>query len=114
RKIGQALKAVFRERRYAGELDDDAFYLLYYGNTTVPREIPVRLRKLCVKQLGRRWIVVKPEDCLVDDEIDFVELLLEIAEEFGISIPDEDIGRMDVTFDSVVRYLAAGANQERG
>jgi acyl carrier protein len=114
RKIGQTLKAMFRERRYVGELDDDDFYRLHYGNTTVPKEIPIRLRKLCVKQLGRRWILVKPEDCLVDDELDFYELLLDIAEEFGISIPDEDMDQMDATFDSVVRYLAEGAHKERG
>src|SRR5262249_863770 len=112
-KVRQAFEAMFQERRYTGELNDDDFYRLHYGNTTVPKEIPIRFRKLCVKQLGCRWILVKPEDCLVDDEIDFFELLLDIAEEFGISIPDEDMRRMDSTFDSVVRYLAEGIHQEQ-
>jgi hypothetical protein len=35
-----------------------------------------------------------------------VESLEEMEEEFGISIPDRDRGRLEPTFDSLVRYLA--------
>jgi acyl carrier protein len=90
-----------------GRVDDESFYHLHYGNTPIPKDIVIRVRKVLVEQLGSRWLWVKPEDCVVeDDEIDFVELLYEMEEEFGVSIPDEIMQRLDASFDSIVRYLA--------
>src|SRR5262249_7292031 len=72
-------------------VDDETFYRLYYGKTNIPKDIPVRVRKVCVKQLGRRWVRVQPEDWVIeDDEVDFAELLADLGQEFGLSIPDED------------------------
>jgi acyl carrier protein len=88
-------------------VDDETFYRLHYGNTSIPRDIPIRVRKVLVEQMGSRWRSVKPEDCVIeDDDIDFAEILYEMADEFGISIPDKDVQRLDPSFDSIVRYLA--------
>ena len=104
--IGQFLLDLFKDHRYDAALDDDAFYLRHYANTTIPKDIPIRVRKVCVEQLGRRWLFVTPTDWLIeDDELDFAELLYDIGEEFGISISHEDMNRIDGTFDDVVQYL---------
>ena|SRR5579859_532761 len=88
-------------------MDDESFYRLHYGNTPVPKSIPIRVRKVLVEQLGSRWLWVKPEECVIeDDEIDLAELLHEIEDEFGVSISKEDMQRLDGSFDSIVRYLA--------
>lgn len=88
-------------------MDDESFYRLYYGNTSIPKDIPIRVRKFLVEQLGSRWRSVKPEDWVIeDDELDFAELLYEMEDEFGVSIPHDDMVRLDASFDSIVRYLA--------
>jgi acyl carrier protein len=115
RATGEALLSLCKERRYEEELDDDAFYRLYYGNTTIPKDIPIRVRKVCVEQMGRRWLRVKPEDWLIEnDDLDFFDLMDEIGDEFDITIPNEDIQRLDASFDSVVRHLAGRINQSGG
>lgn len=95
-------------------VDDDTLSRYYDSNTSIPRAIPIRLRKVLVEQLGRRWHWVKPDDWLIEsDEIDFDELLDDIGDEFGISIPDDDKQQLEPTFDSVVRYLAGRLMQQR-
>ena len=76
---------------------------------TSPRDIPVRVRKVYVEQLGDCWKGVRPDDnvCEAYPDLDFAELLYEIEDEFGIKIPDEEMKKMDGTFDAVVRYVAS-------
>ena len=88
-------------------MDDESFCRLHYGNTPIPKDIPIRVRKVLVERLGSRWLWVKPEDWLVeDDEVDFAELVYAMEDEFGVAIPGEDMRRLDPSFDAVVRYLA--------
>jgi acyl carrier protein len=99
------------ERGLAGrpELDDQAFYESHYGGIGIPRDIPIRIRKVYVEQLGDCWKGVRPGDnaCQAYPDLDFAELLYEIEDEFGINIPDEMLKTMDGTFDGVVRYVAS-------
>jgi acyl carrier protein len=114
RRIGQALLYLWNGPRYEYELDDHTFYQRYYGNTAVPKDIPVRLRKVLVQQMGRRWLRVTPEDWLIEsDEIDFVDVLDDIGDEFGLSIPDEDMKQLEPAFNSIVHYLAARIGQQK-
>ena len=99
------------ERELVGRpgLDDESFHEAYYGGTDIPRDIPVRVRKVYVEQLGDCWKGVRPVDnaCEAYPDLDFAELLYEIEDEFGIKIPDEAMRTMDGTFDEVVRYVAS-------
>jgi acyl carrier protein len=50
---------------------------------------------------------VRPDDWLIeDDEIDFAEVLYEVADEFGIRIPEQDMRQLEPRFDAVVHYVA--------
>ena len=91
------------------QLDDQAFYEAYYGDSGIPEDIPIRVRKVCVEQLGDCWKGVRPDDnvCEAYPDLDLAELLYEIEDEFVIKIPDEDMKRMDGTFDAIVRYVAS-------
>jgi acyl carrier protein len=99
------------ERELAGrpELDDQAFYEAHYGGSGIPEDIPVRIRKVYVEQLGDCWKGVRPGDnaCQAYPDLDFAELLYEIEDEFGIKIPNEVLETMGGTFDGVVRYVAS-------
>jgi hypothetical protein len=90
------------------ELDDQAFYEACYGGSGVPPDIPIRVREVYVEQFGDCWSGVRPGDnvCEAYPELDLAELLSEIEDEFGIKIPEEDMKRMDGTFDAIVRYVA--------
>lgn len=37
------------------QLDDQAFYEACYGGSGIPKDIPIRVRKVCVEQLGDCW-----------------------------------------------------------
>ena len=55
------------ERELAGrpQPDDRAFYEAHYGGSGIPEDIPVRIRKVSVKQLGACWMGLRPDDeCL--------------------------------------------------
>ena len=107
RALVTSLACFLRGRRGVDELDDEAFYRTYYGSTTIPKDIPIRLRKIIVKQLGGRWKTLKPQDQLIDnDEIDFAELLYDIEEEFDISMPEYDKQELAASFDAIVQYIA--------
>lgn len=90
-------------------VDDKIFYDSYYAGTGIPNDIPIRLRRLVAHQLGRPWEKVVPSDNLpsIDPELDMYELLVEIDEEFKVSIAETEVaGQLD-TFDSIVQCLFA-------
>jgi acyl carrier protein len=112
--IGDLLSNAFSSR-FEHELvsrpqpDDHAFYEAHYGGSGIPEDIPVRVRKVIVEQLGDCWKGVRPEDnvCESDPDLDLAELLYEIEGEFGIKIPDEALETIDGTFDAIVRYVVS-------
>lgn len=53
-----------------------------------------RIKDIFVAQLGVNPEQVVPEACLIDDlgadDLDYVELIMAVEEEFGLAIPEED------------------------
>jgi hypothetical protein len=116
------------ERAYEDELgkrpklDDDEFFEQFYAASGIPKDIPVRLRKLYKEMLGEEHSALQPQDNLafIYGEIDFADVLYRVGREFKLKIPLEtatkapltykgkssSTGEIDGTFDSVVRYLA--------
>ena len=43
-------------------LDDQAFYEAHYGGSGIPEDIPIRVRKVYIEQLGDCWKGVRPDD----------------------------------------------------
>jgi hypothetical protein len=98
-----------RELEGRPDLDDQAFCETHCGGSGIPEDIPIRIRKVYVEELGDGWRGVRPGDnaCEAYPDLEFVELLYEIEDEFEIKIPLEDMKRMDGTFDAIVRYFAS-------
>jgi hypothetical protein len=90
-------------------LDDQTFYEAHYADSGIPEDIPIRVRKVYVEQLGDCWKGVRPGDNVgeICPDVDLAELLYETEDEFGIKIPIEDMKKMEATFDEVVRYVAS-------
>jgi hypothetical protein len=59
-----------RERVSRPQLDAQAFYEAIYGGSGVPEDIPIRVRKVCVEQLGDCWKGVRPADNVCDPHPD--------------------------------------------
>ena len=51
-----------RELLSRPQLDDQAFYEAHYGDSGIPEDIPIRVRKVYVEQLGDCWKGVRPDD----------------------------------------------------
>lgn len=99
-----------KERR---ALSDDEFYARYYEGSGIPRDIPGRLRRvlLVVDPLLERVI---PSDFLylVDDEMDYVEVLYIVEREFGIHFAAVDYKDIDGSFDNLVHQIHMRLNPE--
>jgi hypothetical protein len=94
-------------------LSDDEFYVRYYEGSSIPRDIPARLRRslLNVDSLLDRAI---PSDFLflLDDEMDFGEVLCVVEREFDIHFATADCKDMDGTFDDLVHQIHMRLNPE--
>jgi acyl carrier protein len=55
---------------------------------------------------GAKHIAGGPGDSFGADSLDTVELIMELEEEFGIDIPDDEAAKL-LTTNNVVEYLAA-------
>ena len=69
-----------------------------------------KVKEVIIDKLGVEEDKIVPEASFVDDlgadSLDTVELIMQLEEEFGIEIPDEDAEKM-TTVKSVVDYIAA-------
>jgi hypothetical protein len=106
RRIGEALSYLLSDSQHPAALDGEAFCRLYDASGTVPKDIVIRLRKTCRRQLrSPSW--AKPEEITLGDEIDLVDFMYEVGDEFGIQISEKVLEQMDGSFDSTVRFLVA-------
>ncbi|HZX60891.1 MAG: acyl carrier protein [candidate division NC10 bacterium] len=68
-------------------------------------DVPEKVKKIIVEQLGVDESEVTPEASFVEDlgadSLDTVELIMVLEEEFGIEIPDEDAEKIAQVKDAV-------------
>ena len=99
------------ERKYAEECDtrqpltDDEFLEKYYSGKDFSADIPIRLRRLLSRVLGAHKVI--PSDNVFDiyQDVDFMEIVYEVGEEFDMGISVDEASKCDGTFDSLVRLL---------
>lgn len=100
-------RARWRRLRQRPTLADEAFIERFYAGSGIPPDIPLRLRRIYADELAmdNLW----PEDKAVEfyPDLDLVELLYEVEEEFGVKFPSQAIRHLGGSFDSVVRYVAS-------
>lgn len=75
-------------------------------NTNVSKEISLEsLKKIIAEYLSVDESKITPEasfgDDLGADSLDYVELIMALEEEYGISIPDEDAEKMSTVGDAM-------------
>ena len=67
-----------------------------------------KLKKTIAEQLGVDESEITPESHFIDDlgadSLDTVELVMQLEEEYGIEIPDEDAEKLQTVGD-VVKYI---------
>lgn len=67
-----------------------------------------QVKKALAKQLRINESDIAPESKIKDDlgadSLDVLELLMDIEDKFGISIPDEELGNFETVID-IVNYL---------
>ncbi len=64
-----------------------------------------RLKEIIIKQFGKGENTVTLESSFVNDlgadSLDIVELVMELEDEFGVNIPDEEAQKMQTVGDAV-------------
>lgn len=67
-----------------------------------------KIISMIAEKLGKKEEDVKLESRLVEDlgadSLDFVELIMAFEDEFGISLPDEDVSKLK-TIGNIVDYI---------
>ncbi len=76
-----------------------------------------KVKSIIVNKLGVSEDEVKEESSFVEDlgadSLDIVELIMDLEEEFGIEIPDEDAEKIR-TVGEAVKYIEAKAEAKEG
>jgi acyl carrier protein len=76
--------------------------------STEEPSIEERLKEILIKQFGEGEKTVTLETSFVNDlgadSLDIVELVMELEDEFDVSIPDEDAEKMQTVGDAV-KYI---------
>ena len=79
--------------------------VIYHATPSSASNIQERVIKVIVKQLGVDESEIKPESSLVDDlgadDLDVIELVMGIEEEFDIEIPDEEFEKIKTVQDYI-------------
>ena len=87
-------------------LGDAEFIETYYKGSSIPPEIPLRLRPIYGQYFQLDPLKIRPEDLPPDlYEFDTQPLVETIQDEFGIKISDNDQERTTGDFDSLVRLI---------
>lgn len=106
RKLKRELQAAFAGRE---SLDERAFYERYFQSRGVPAEVVFRIRRILESDLNTSMSRLLPEDDFTGnlkfffdhDELVSIRIVEDIEKEFGISISDDEAGRMHTVNDIV-------------
>jgi hypothetical protein len=96
----------FRRRlRKQPALNDDEFYDRYYRRTDIAKDTVVRLRRCLIEEFDPLVERAIPSDCiaLLNDEIDFADVLWRIGRELNIRFVRADYKNIDGSFDNLIR-----------
>jgi acyl carrier protein len=96
-----------KEVRSREPIDDETFWAISYKKSGIPFEIAATVRRIYGEQLGHDPTKLRAED--FDPaiwEIDTIELVMEVEEEFGISISDREAEQTWDSIDSIVQLVA--------
>ena len=67
-----------------------------------------KIINLIADKLGKKKEIIKMESRLVEDlgadSLDVVELIMTFEEEFGVSLPDEDVSKLKTVGD-IIKYI---------
>lgn len=67
-----------------------------------------KIINLIADKLGKKKEIIKMESRLVEDlgadSLDVVELIMTFEEEFGVSLPDEDVSKLK-TIGDIIKYI---------
>jgi hypothetical protein len=104
-----------RQLRQRSALGDEEFYARFYEGSGMPKEIPARLRRSLLKH-DKLFDRVNPAEFLplVDDDLDFGDIVLGIEREFGIRFPKKDIKLIDGTLDNLILLVHWYLNGQPG
>ena len=76
--------------------------------STIPGRIKIKIDRIIEEQL--QVSSISPSQRLVEDlgadSLDVVELIMAFEDEFGVSLPDEDIAKMK-TVEDVVKFVSS-------
>jgi hypothetical protein len=100
----RAFHQVLRQRP---KLDDHQFYDVFYANSAIPKQLPVRLRKSLETVFGRSFAALHPTDNLLhaDEEVDWADVFDQIHRDFGVDISSQITEESHCTFDSLLRTI---------
>jgi hypothetical protein len=101
-------RAFRRELRGRPVFSDDEFYARFYAGSGIPRDVPARLRRVLVEFLPLSERAV-PNDrlWLLDDELDFADVLHRVGQEFGLRFTRADYPEVDGTLANLVQLVHA-------
>jgi hypothetical protein len=100
----QAFRKELRER---AALSDAEFYARYYEGSGIPSDIPARVRRT-LYSLDSLFEGAIPTDhlCLLYDELDFLDVVKEIEQEFKLRLTKADWATVGVgTLDNLIRVV---------
>jgi hypothetical protein len=99
-------RAFRRQLRERPALSDDEFYARFYEGSGIPSELSGRLRHT-LTDLDPLIERIFPSEFiyLLDDDIDFADVLYLVEKEFGVRFDRTDHDSLDGTFDNLVRLV---------
>jgi hypothetical protein len=104
-----------RQLRQRSALGDEEYYARFYEGSGMPKDIPARLRKSLLKH-DKLFDRVYPAEFLplVDDDLDFGDIVFVIEREFGFRFPKKDIKLIDGTLDNLILLVHWYLNGQSG
>lgn len=95
-----------RELRTRPVLDDETFYRRFYEDSEISKDVLIRLRRR-VSQVDTLVDRIIPSDRmdLLDDELDFGDVVWLAEKEFGVHFDESAYKQFDGTFDNLIRLV---------